>query len=32
MHGEFCTAVTTSDALDLLDHERPDLARVQGNE
>jgi nicotinamidase-related amidase len=32
MHGEFCTAVTTSDALDLLHGERPDLERVQGNE
>jgi nicotinamidase-related amidase len=32
MHGEFCTAVTTSDAVDLLRSERADLERVQGNE
>jgi nicotinamidase-related amidase len=32
MHGEFCTAVTTDDALDLLGRDREDLDRVQGNE
>jgi nicotinamidase-related amidase len=32
MHGEFCTAVTTDDALDLLGRDREDLGRVQGNE
>ena len=32
MHGEFCTAVTTDDALDLLERGREDLYRVQGNE
>jgi len=32
MHGEFCTALTTDDALDLLARGREDLQRVQGNE
>jgi nicotinamidase-related amidase len=32
MHGEFCTALTTDDALDLLGRHREDLGRVQGNE
>lgn len=32
MHGEFCTAVTTDDALSLLDGDRTDLNRAQGNE
>jgi nicotinamidase-related amidase len=32
MHGEFCTAVTTDDALDLLGRDRGNLDRVQGNE
>jgi nicotinamidase-related amidase len=32
MHGEFCTAVTTDDALGLLGGDRADLDRVQGNE
>ncbi len=32
MHGEFCTALSTDDALDLLTRDRDDLQRVQGNE
>ena len=32
MHGEFCTALRTDDALDLLGRDREDLDRVQGNE
>ncbi len=32
MHGEFCTAITTSDALALLDDDAVHLSRVQGNE
>jgi nicotinamidase-related amidase len=32
MHGEFCTALSTDDALDLLAGDRNDLDRVQGNE
>ncbi len=32
MHGEFCTAITTSDALALLDGDTEHLSRVQGNE
>ncbi len=32
MHGEFCTAITTSDALALLDNDAGQLSRVQGNE
>lgn len=32
LHGEFCTALATSDALTLLDGDRPDLDRSQGNE
>jgi nicotinamidase-related amidase len=32
MHGEFCTAVTTDDALDLLGRDRENLHRAQGNE
>ena len=32
MHGEFCTALKTTDALRLLDGDAPDLVRRQGNE
>jgi nicotinamidase-related amidase len=32
MHGEFCTAVSTEDAIDLLERDRDDRDRVQGNE
>jgi nicotinamidase-related amidase len=32
LHGEFCTAITTADALHLCDHDAPNLDRVQGNE
>lgn len=32
LHGEFCTALSTVDALSLLDADRPDLDRNQGNE
>jgi len=32
MHGEFCTAITTEDALGLLDQDANQLTRVQGNE
>ena len=32
MHGEFCTAITTEDALALLDGDVDHLDRVQGNE
>lgn len=32
MHGEFCTAITTKDALELLDGDAGHLERVQGNE
>lgn len=32
LHGEFCTAITTGDALRLCDADAPDLDRVQGNE
>ena len=32
LHGEFCTAVATDDLLSLLDGDRADLDRVQGNE
>ena len=32
MHGEFCTAITTEDALTLLDRDAEHLARAQGNE
>jgi len=32
MHGEFCTAITTKDALGLFDGNAPHLERVQGNE
>lgn len=32
MHGEFCTAITTQDALGLLKAENSALTRVQGNE
>ncbi len=32
LHGEFCTALPTADLLTLLDGDRGDLARVQGNE
>ncbi len=32
LHGEFCTALSVVDALALLDRDRPDLERVQGNE
>jgi hypothetical protein len=32
MHGEFYTAVTTDDALDLLGRDRDDLDRIQRNE
>lgn len=32
LHGEFCTALAGADAVSLLDDERVDLARAQGNE
>ena len=32
MHREFCTAMTTAEAIGLLDAANPDLYRVQGNE
>ena len=32
MHGEFATAITTAEALALLDDDAPHLARVQGND
>jgi hypothetical protein len=32
LHGEFCTAVTTTDLASLLDSDRGDLDRSQGNE
>jgi nicotinamidase-related amidase len=32
LHGEFCTAITTADALALLDGDAAHLNRVQGNE
>ena len=32
MHGEFCTAITTQDALGLMQADAPHLERVQGNE
>jgi len=32
MHGEFCTALTTAQVLSLLEQDRPDLKRAQGNE
>ena len=32
MHGEFCTAITTTDALALMDADADHLDRVQGNE
>jgi nicotinamidase-related amidase len=32
MHGEFCTALTTSDVLTLLDNHLLDRERVQGND
>ena len=32
LHGEFCTALSASDALDLVSTDRADLERVQGNE
>ncbi len=32
MHGEFCTAIATTDALGLLSADNPNLNRVQGNE
>ncbi len=32
MHGEFCTAITTADALGLLDQDASHIDRVQGNE
>jgi hypothetical protein len=32
LHGEFCTAVTTTDLASLLDGDRGDLDRSQGNE
>ncbi len=32
LHGEFCTALSPSDALDLVSTDRADLERVQGNE
>ncbi len=32
MHGEFCTAITTTDALILLDSDAEHLSRMQGNE
>lgn len=32
MHGEFCTAITTDDALSLIDKDANHLERAQGNE
>ena len=32
MHGEFCTAISTQDALGLIESDAPQLDRVQGNE
>ncbi len=32
MHGEFCTAITTQDALHLSENDAAHLSRVQGNE
>ena len=32
LHGEFCTAIATSDALELLESDIAQLERVQGNE
>lgn len=32
MHGEFCTAIAPSEASSLLEGDRQDLARLQGNE
>ena len=32
LHGEFCTAISTQDALGLIDSDAPHLERVQGNE
>ena len=32
MHGEFCTAITTADAIGLLTENATDIKRVQGNE
>ena len=32
MHGEFCTAITTEDALGLIDEDATHINRVQGNE
>ena len=32
LHGEFCTAISTVDALALMDTDAPDLDRAQGNE
>ncbi len=32
LHGEFCTALSVDDALSLLEGDRADLHRVQGNE
>ena len=32
LHGEFCTAISTQDALGLIDADAPHLERVQGNE
>lgn len=32
LHGEFCTAITTADALGLLQADNAGLDRVQGNE
>lgn len=32
LHGEFCTAISASDADALLEHDQPQLERCQGNE
>ena len=32
LHGEFCTALSLADAIDLMSTDRADLERVQGNE
>jgi nicotinamidase-related amidase len=32
LHGEFCTAITTKDAMDLCASDAKHLDRVQGNE
>ena len=32
LHGEFCTAMAPDDVTSLLDRDRPDLSRSQGNE